>query len=125
MTFILVPLGHDVSDGVQVNAWDWRPTVELLRRGGLLDGETLDRMSAQGAGGRVDAEQARQIADYLDGFLADLRPSQRVLLDGRITDEPRTYELDEEDFTHNYSATYEWLDHFRQFCHDSKGFKVL
>ena len=37
MTFILVP---NNGDDVQVNGWNWRPTVELLRAAGQLDDET-------------------------------------------------------------------------------------
>jgi hypothetical protein len=44
MSFILVPK-H--GDDVQVNAWNWRPTLELLLREGLISEELHDRMGAR------------------------------------------------------------------------------
>jgi hypothetical protein len=123
MTFILVPSHADPDGGLQVNAWNWRPTLELLRRARLLDDETVERASAQGAGGRVTAGQAVRIAGFLDRYLADLTPGQRVRSDGTVTGEPKSYRLDEEP-REIYSAAYEWLSRFRDFCRTSGGFTV-
>ncbi len=46
MTFILVP---EQGEDVQVNAWNWRPTLELLRAEGLLTEENYERMAAVAA----------------------------------------------------------------------------
>jgi hypothetical protein len=123
MTFILVPLHADPNDDLQVNAWNWRPTLELVSRAGLLDDEAVERASAQGAGGRVTAEQALRIAEFLDRYLGDLTPGQRVRSDGTVTSEPKNYQLDQEP-RELYSATYEWLSQFRDFCRTSGGFTV-
>ena len=48
MGFILVP---NSGEDIQVSGWDWRPTLELLRHAGLLEGEAYERMGAQGCGG--------------------------------------------------------------------------
>jgi hypothetical protein len=124
MTFILVPLQGDSSNDVQINGWNWRPTLELLRREHLLDPETLERASAQGAGGRVTGEQAEGIAAFLDSYLAGLLPNQRVRYDGTVTSEPQRNDLDQEPEA-LYSATYEWLCRFRDFCRVCGGFKVV
>jgi hypothetical protein len=121
MTFILVPLR--ASDDLQINAWNWRPTLELLYRVRLLDDEAVERAAAQGAGGRVTAEQALRIAEFLDRYLADLTPGQRVRTDGTVTSEPKTSRLDQEP-RELYAATYEWLARFRDFCRASGGFTV-
>lgn len=123
MTFILIPLHADASDDLQINAWNWRPTLALLYRARLLDDEALERASAQGAGGRVTAEQALRIAEFLDRYLADLAPGQRVRSDGTVTSELKTYQLDQ-DPRELYSATYEWLSQFRDFCRTGGGFTV-
>jgi hypothetical protein len=59
MTFILVPAHAEPDGDLQINAWNWRPTLELLLRARLLDGEAVERAAAQDAGGGVTAEQAR------------------------------------------------------------------
>jgi hypothetical protein len=123
MTFILVPLHADPNGDLQINAWNWRPTLELLHRARLLDGEAVQRAAAQGAGGRVTAEQALRIAEFLDRYLADLAPGQRVRADGTVTSEPKTHQLDQEP-RELYAATYEWLSQFRDFCRSSGGFMV-
>jgi hypothetical protein len=124
MTFILVPLEGNSNDDLQINGWNWRPTLELLRRARLLDDETLERASAQGAGARVTGEQALQIAEFLDRYLASLAPGQRVRSDGTVTSEPKRYDLDQET-RELYTATYEWLSRFRDFCQASDGFTVV
>lgn len=123
MTFILVPARAAPDGDLQINAWNWRPTLELLHRARLLDGEAVERAAAQGTGGRVTAEQARRIAEFLGRFLADLAPGQRVRSDGTVTGEPKTYRLDQEP-RELYAATYEWLSKFRDFCRTSGGFTV-
>lgn len=123
MTFILVPLYAEGNDDLQINGWNWRPTLELLYRARMLDDEAVQRASAQGAGGRVTAEQAVRIAEFLDRYLADLTPGQRVRYDGTVTGEPKTNQLDQES-RDLYSATYEWLSRFRDFCRTSGGFTV-
>jgi hypothetical protein len=96
MTFILVPVHADPNGDLQINAWNWRSTLELLHRARLLDDEAVERAAAQGAGGQVAAEQALWIAEFLDRYLTDLTPGQRVRADGTVTSEPRTYRLDQE-----------------------------
>jgi hypothetical protein len=123
MTFILVPVHADPNGDLQINAWNWRPTLELLHRARLLDDEAVERAAAQGAGGQVTAEQALRVAEFLDRYLTDLTPGQRVRADGTVTSEPMTYRLDQEP-RELYAATYEWLSQFRDFCRTSGGFTV-
>src|SRR5262245_24125585 len=128
MSFILVP---KCGDDVQVNAWNWRPTLELLLREGLIGEELHDRMGAQGAGGEVDGELADRIAEAISRALKSMKPSERILYDLTLTDQPKNKwvigpetQPDDLDINDIYSATYEWLAEFGEFCKRSGGFKV-
>lgn len=118
MTFILVP--HQ-GDDVQVNGWNWQPTLQLLRYAGLLTGEAYERMTAQGCGGQVDSELAARFADAVDRTLAEMNPGERMLTDLSVTARPKAYELNDPTI---YSATYDWLRSFSEFCRRSGGFEV-
>lgn len=129
MTFILVPKR---GDDLQINGWNWRPTLELLLRDGLISEELHERMGAQGAGGEADAELAGRIADAIERTLGEMKPGERMQADLTITDRPRAKSaitpetqpggLDTDDI---YSATREWLTTFAQFCRGSGGFEVF
>ena len=128
MSFILVP---ERGEDLQVNAWSWRPTLELLRAEGLISEESYERMSAQGAGGLVDAETADRIARALENRLAGMRREERVLADLTVTGGPKAAWVitpdakpDDLDVNDIYSASYEWLMKFAGFCEKSGGFKV-
>ena len=129
MTFILVPKR---GDDLQINAWNWRPTLELLLREGLIGEELFERMGTQGAGGEADAELAGRIADAIERVLGEMKPGERMRADLTVTDRPkakwaitpetRPDELDTNDI---YSATREWLTTFARFCRGSGGFEVF
>jgi hypothetical protein len=126
MTFILVP---NQGDDVQINGWNWRPTLELLHAANLLSEEQYERMGAQGAGGRVDAELACRIADVVEHKLVEMKPGERMRADLVVTAEPKkrwSSDMKEDDVDVNeiYSATYEWLTEFAAFCRRSGGFEV-
>ena len=106
MSFILVPLN---GEQVQVNGWNWRPTLEVLHRENVI---TLH--------GGVDRTK-------------DKRDEARRKNPGRweLTDRPKIeviftpqLESQEADVNDLYSADYEWLATFRGFCKVSGGFQV-
>ncbi|MET8861767.1 hypothetical protein ABZW11_02305 [Nonomuraea sp. NPDC004580] len=111
----------ETPDGtsLQVNAWNWRPTLELLENSGVLDEETADLLGYNIA---VDltADQAHRIATFLDTYLASLPDEARVMLDGSTTTEPDTNEFHRDDLSLNYSASTDWLRRFRDFCHTAR-----
>ena len=121
MSFLIIP-----SEGaeLQINAWNWRPTILLLHVRGILDDEQHQRMGAQGASGRASAELADRIASCLELELARMKPGDRLRADLRITSAPKSGSLDApvDDL---YSATYEWLVQFHAFCRTCGGFEVL
>jgi len=128
MSFILVPKhGGDL----QINGWNWRPTLALLLAEGLLTEENFERMGAQGCGGKVDAELAWRLADAIEAKLLTMKPGERMLADLSVTDRPDEQlvftpgmEINEINPLDLYSATYEWLVTFRDFCRRSGGFDV-
>jgi hypothetical protein len=109
------------------NWWNWRPTVELLRQSGLFDAERLELMRYN-AGARVSEGEARAVAQFLeDRVLPALRPGDRVMLDGSVTDVPddgTLYREPAEQFK-NYSANEAWLRRFAAFCRECGGFSVF
>ena len=129
MSFILVP---NQGEDIQVNAWNWRPTLELLRAENVLSQENYGIMGTHGCGGEVDAEMAGRMSAVVDRKLSAMQPGQRMLADLTVTSEPKKKviitagtkpeEIDAVDF---YSASYEWLVTFRDFCKESGGFKIM
>jgi hypothetical protein len=121
MSFILVP---SQGDDLQINGWNWRPTILLLHERGIIDDEQHQRMGAQAAGGYASTELAARIASCLELELARMKPGDRLRADLRITSAPKSGSLDApvDDL---YSATYEWLVKFRDFCQTCGGFNVL
>jgi len=108
------------GESLDVNAWNWRPTLELLERSGLLDADTT-QMLGYNVAVELTGEQAQRIATFLDTYLATAPAEGRVLLEGSIITEPDTYEFYRDDLGRNYSATVAWLTRFRDFCRTATG----
>ena len=121
MSFIL-----EAEDGQRliINAWNWVPTLQLLWKNQVLTKDQLDRMRYNGGDGRATAEDCSRIATFLEGYLAQLDPASRVLLEGDMTTEADTHEFHRDDPERNYSATFDWLTRFRGFCERGKSFAV-
>ena len=119
------------GEELMINWWNWRPTVALLVRGGILAaGEREERCLANGCGGHLSALQACRAADLVEDLVAAMMPGQRMLFDGEVTEAPKEYgkpvsEWDEADTRNAYSAQYEVLKLFAAFCRRSGGFEVL
>ena len=79
-------------------------------------------MSAQGCGGEADEDLAGRIADVVESKLNEMSLGERMLSDLGITAAPKSGDVSAEDV---YSATYEWLVRFRDFCRGSGGFRVM
>ena len=129
MTFILVP---SQGEDLQVNAWNWRPTLELLRAADVITDQEYELMGAQGCGGQVDAASASRIADVVSNKLININSGERILGDLSVSGEPKKSVVftplmngEDIDSIDLYSATYEWLELFAKFCRSSGGFKVV
>ena len=130
MAFILVSKRGDL----QVNAWHWRPTLELMMAENVVTPEEYERLGAHGRGGRVDADTADHIADVIERRLAstEMKPGDRMLADLTVTSSKRAPtmfvpngDVDSVDTNVIYSASYDWLVAFRDFCRQSGGFEVF
>lgn len=128
MSFILVP---ERGEDIQVNGWNWRPTLLLLLEENVISEEQYERMGAQGVGGDVDAEMATRIADAIEHWLTMMKQGERIRGDLTVTAEPKHEGLftpdpqpEKIDATDIYSATYEWLTQFAEFCRRSGGFEI-
>jgi hypothetical protein len=129
MSFILVPKN---GEEIKINAWNWRPTLELLRDAEIIDDDLFERMGTHGCKAEVDADMASRIADYIGARVLAMKPEQRVLADLTVTDRPKRpliitpdTKIDQIDAIDVYSASYEWLVTFRDFSRNSGGFEVL
>ena len=129
MSFILVP---KCGEDLKINAWNWRPTLILLQEEKLIDDDLYERMGANGCGAEINAETASRIARLLDSRLSVMKPGERIKANLKTTDEPKkrvvftpTTDVNDIDAVDLYSATYEWLLEFRDFCRDCGGFEVF
>jgi hypothetical protein len=129
MAFILIP-----NDGerIMVNAWNWRPTLSLLRDANLIDDDLYERVGTFGREARVDAETAGRIADFLDQRVATMNKGDRIRADLTTTDDAKSpltitaeTRIEQLNLVDTYSATYEWLVQFRDFSKASRGFEVV
>jgi hypothetical protein len=114
------------GEDLQVNWWNWRPTLELLRSYSVLDEVTIEMMGVNGTGIQVTGEEALRIAAFLESYVKQLRPNDRVQLDLTISDEAHRIEMrvPDPDFEMHYGATRSWLERLGGFCRSSKGFSV-
>ncbi len=128
MSFILVPnLGEDV----QVNAWNWRPTVEFLRAQNVITSDHAELLTCHGTDARVDADLANRMTAAVEDKLSAMKSGERLRADLTVTAAPKTPAVfspdmkpDDIDANELYSATHEWLATFRDFCRRSRGFLV-
>ena len=129
MSFILVP---NNGDDLQVNSWNWRPTLMLLLAIDTISEEEHELLGINGIGACVDKEKADQIANALSTQLKSMNPGERLRADLSVTTDPKKrvtfspgMNFDEIDRNELYSTTYEWLATFEKFCRSSDGFKVM
>lgn len=129
MSFILVP---SEGEDLHVNAWNWRPTLELLFAAGAITEADYELLGYQGSGGMVNAEKADQIANVLTQKLASMNPGERMLADLSVSSESKRIAVFSPDTNVNdidvndlYSVTHDWLQTFVTFCRRSGGFHVM
>ena len=127
MSFILIPNKGEV---VQVNAWNWVPTLEFLRAENIITTDAAELLGSNGCGARVDTDLANRIAAALENKLSTMKPGDRLRADLTVTDVPNVPQVfapntpSDVDATNLYSATHEWLVTFKDFCKRCQGFEV-
>lgn len=127
MSFTLLDLGSENFE-VRASVWSWKPTLEIIKSFNLLSDGKLRQMEYTATGVKVELQDAHEIGSKIrDQILPKLEPNKRIFLDLSITDAPDdgTIYRDEDDKWKNYSASYDWLKEFSEFCLASKGFQVF
>jgi len=127
MSFTLIDLGSENFE-FRASVWNWKTLLEIVRSMDVVsDGKVRD-MSYNAAGTVVTVEEARQIGEKIrDEVLNGMKPGMRIFADLSVTDKPDdgTLYKDDDEKWKNYSAEYEWLEEFTEFCFRSKGFQVF
>lgn len=126
MSFTLMDLSSENFE-FRANVWNWKPTLEIIRSFDVISEGTLRQMNYNATGVKLTKEEAHLIGEKIrDEILPRLAPNKRIFADLSITDKPDdgTLYKDEDDQWKNYSASYDWLKDFSDFCLNSKGFQV-
>jgi hypothetical protein len=126
MSFTLMDLSSENFE-FRASMWNWKPTLEIIKSFNIISDGTLRQMEYNATGASVSREEAREIGEKIrDEILPKLEPNKRIFMDLSITDQPddKTLYKDEDEQWKNYSASYEWLKDFSDFCLKSKGFQV-
>jgi hypothetical protein len=128
MSLILIP---NKGEDLQVNAWNWRPTLEFLRAENLITADAAELLGSNGCGARVDADLANRIAAAVENKVSTMKPGDRIRADTTVTDIPKVPQVfrpdnqrADVDAGNLYSATYDWLVTFKEFCKRCDGFMV-
>jgi hypothetical protein len=127
MSFTLMDLGSENFE-LGASVWNWKPTLEIIKRFDIISEGKIRQMEYAATGVKIDLEDAHDIGRKIqETILPKLEPNKRMFMDGSITDAPDdgTIYRDEDEKWKNYSANYEWLKEFSDFCLKSKGFQVF
>lgn len=126
MSFTLMDLGSENFE-VRASVWSWKPTLEIIKNLDILSNGKIRQMEYNATGVKVEIEDAHEIGRKIqETILPKLEPNKRIFMDGSISDSPDdgTIYQDEDEKWKSYSASYEWLKEFSDFCLVSKGFQV-
>ena len=127
MSFTLIDLGSEKYE-FSANVWNWKPTLEVIKSFDVIDEGKLRQMGYNATGARFSDEEAHMIGTRIrEEILPKLEPNKRIFADLSVTDTPddKTLYKDEDEQWKNYSASYDWLKDFSEFCLKSKGFQVF
>ena len=127
MSFTLIDLGSEKFE-FRANVWNWKPAVEIIKSFDIVDEGKLRQMNYNATGATFSLEEAQTIGERIRSeILPKLEPNKRIFADLTITDAPDdgTLYKDEDEQWKNYSANYNWLKDFSEFCLNSKGFQVF
>ena len=126
MSFTLIDLSSENFE-FRANVWNWKTALEIIKSFDILSEGEIRQMNYNATGVKVEAEEGRTIGEKIrDEILPQLAPNKRIYADLSITDKPDdgTLYKDDDEQWKNYSADYDWLKEFSEFCLKSKGFQV-
>ena len=126
MSFTLLDLSSENFE-FKANVWHWRSALEIIKSFDILSDGKVRQMEYNATGVKLEKDEAHLIGERIQAeILPKLEPDKRIFADLSITDAPDDGTLfkDEDEQWKNYSANYEWLKDFSDFCLKSKGFQV-
>lgn len=127
MSFTLLDTGSENFE-FRANVWNWKPALEIIKSFDILSDGKIRQMEYNATGVKLSKEEAHEIGEKIRAeILPKLEPDKRIFMDLSITDAPDdgTLYKDEDEQWKNYSAGYDWLKDFSDFCLKSKGFQVF
>jgi hypothetical protein len=127
MSFTLMDTGSEGFE-FRANVWNWKTVLEIIKSFDIVGEGKLRQMTYNATGVTIEKEDAHAIgAKIRDELLPKLEPNKRIFMDLSITDAPDDGTLyhDDDEKWKNYSAGYDWLKEFSEFCLNSKGFQVF
>ncbi|MCW5961044.1 MAG: hypothetical protein KIS76_12850 [Pyrinomonadaceae bacterium] len=127
MSFTLIDLSSENFE-FRANVWNWKTALEIIKSFDILSENNLRQMSYNATGVKVEKDAVNEIGERIRGeILPKLEPDKRIFADLTITENPDdgTLYKDEDEQWKNYSADYQWLKDFSDFCLRSKGFQVF
>ena len=76
-------------------------------------------------GHEITKQEANLIGKKIqEDILNEMPIGNRISLDLELISEPDDFEFHRDDLSKNYSATYDWLREFSDFCLKCNGFNV-
>lgn len=127
MSYTLMDLSSENFE-FQANVWHWKTTLEIIKSFDVVSDGKVRQMAYNGTGLKIEKDEAHVIGEKIrDEILPKLSPNKRIFADLTITDQPDdgTLYRDQDEQWKNYSASFEWLRDFADFCLRSKGFQVF
>ncbi len=127
MSFTLMDLSSENFE-FQANVWQWKTALEIIKSFDLISDGKIRQMSYNATGFKIDRDDAQTIGEKIrDEILPKLSPNKRIFADLTITDQPDdgTLYRDTDEQWKNYSASFDWLKEFSDFCIRSKGFQIF
>ncbi len=112
----------------RANVWNWKTVLEIIKSFDVVSEGKLRQINYNATGATIEQEEAQLIGEKIrDEILPKLATNKRIFSDLSVTDAPDDGTLyhDEDEKWKNYSATYDWLKEFSEFCLKSKGFQVF
>ena len=127
MSFTLLDNGAENFE-FRANVWNWKTVLEIIKNFDIISESKIKQMNYNATGVKLEKDEAHEIGERIrDEILPKLEPDKRIFADLSITDKPDdgTLYRDEDEQWKNYSADYDWLKDFSEFCLNSKGFQVF
>ncbi|MDQ3321073.1 MAG: hypothetical protein M3525_01255 [Acidobacteriota bacterium] len=127
MSFTLMDVSAENFE-FRANVWNWKTALEIIKSFDVISEGKLRQINYNATGASIEQDEAHLIGEKIrDEILPKLAPDKRIFSDLSITDAPDDGTLyhDEDEKWKNFSASYDWLKEFSEFCLKSKGFQVF